>query len=115
MFLKIAFCEGKRWNSSNRSRSSGSFLLEHMHQEAKMAEYSEEYYHRYFDNFSFFDPECRDKRVREINMRARRCLACKGFPMCKMHPEFWLEGSLEREREDQRTRAESGSPPEGAN
>ena len=59
--------------------------------------YKEEYLEKYFDNFDFFDPECKDKRVREINMRNKRCLACPGFEKCQMHPEYWLKGQSARQ------------------
>ena len=45
-----------------------------------------------FDNHEFFDPECRDRRVREVNMRIKRCLGCPGLDLCRRHPEFWLQG-----------------------
>ncbi len=64
--------------------------------------YKEEYLKKYFDNFDFFDPECRDKRVREINMRNKRCLSCKGFEKCQMHPGYWLKGQDRRQQENDR-------------
>lgn len=67
-----------------------------------MAMYKEAYLEKHFDNFEFFDPECRDKRVREINMRTKRCLACCGFEQCQMHPDYWLKGREERQKENDR-------------
>lgn len=69
-----------------------------------MQEYSKTYLHKHFENFEFFDVECKDKRVREINMRIRRCLRCPGMEHCKWHPEFWLEGEAERLAEDLKLR-----------
>lgn len=61
-----------------------------------MALYKPEYLQKYFDGFDFFDPECRDKRVREVCMRNKRCLACAGFERCQTHPEYWLKGEEQR-------------------
>lgn len=72
-----------------------------------MFEYCRAYLRKHFDTFEFFDRECRDKRVREVNMRTRRCLKCPGREKCRWHPEFWLEGEAERLAEDLRLR-ESG-------
>lgn len=69
-----------------------------------MFEYCDAYLETYFQNFQFFDRECADKRVREINMRTRRCLMCPGREKCRWHPEFWLEGEAERLAEDIRLR-----------
>lgn len=72
--------------------------------------YKEEYLEKHFDDFNFFDPQCRDGRTREINMRTKRCLSCPGFhleieepsrpegrPMgidcCQRHPDYWLKGA----------------------
>lgn len=69
-----------------------------------MFEYCQAYLRKHFDNFEFFDRECNDKRVREVNMRTRRCLSCPGKEKCRWHPEFWLEGETERIAEDLRMR-----------
>ncbi len=65
-----------------------------------MLEYCESYLEKYHDDFNFFDMECSDKRIRETNMRIKRCLKCPGREQCKMHPEFWLEGESARRAED---------------
>ena len=52
-----------------------------------------------FDAHDFFDPECRDRRVREVNMRTKRCLGCPGLKDCRSHPEFWLQGGQELEQQ----------------
>ncbi len=62
-----------------------------------MPQYKEEYLTQVFDNFEFFDPQCRDRRTREINMRTKRCLPCPGFERCQTHPEFWLKGEEARQ------------------
>lgn len=67
-----------------------------------MTIYKEEYLQAHFDGFDFFEPECRDKRVREINMRNKRCLACPGFEDCQTHPEYWLKGEEARQEENDR-------------
>lgn len=67
-----------------------------------MAQYKESYLDVYVDNFRFFDPECHDVRVREINMRTKRCNRCHGFTECKMHPHFWLFGEPLRLEENER-------------
>ncbi|MHB2020913.1 MAG: hypothetical protein ACYCW6_28585 [Candidatus Xenobia bacterium] len=72
-----------------------------------MAQFSEQYLHENFDNFEFFNPGCRDKRIREINMRTKYCLQCKGFEACKMHPHYWLEGEAQRQVENDRLAAEA--------
>ena len=64
--------------------------------------YFELYLKKYFDNFKFFDIDCTDKRIREVAMRIKRCLKCKGFEKCKMHPEFWFEGERLRFAENER-------------
>ena len=64
--------------------------------------YCESYLKKYFDNFKFFDIDCTDKRIREVSMRIKRCLKCKGFEKCKMHPEFWFEGERIRFAENER-------------
>jgi len=69
-----------------------------------MLEYSESYLEKYYDNFKFFDLECKDKRVMETNMRIKRCLKCPGKEQCKMHPEFWLDGEAVRRAEDKKLR-----------
>ena len=53
-----------------------------------MTRYKEEYLVKYFDSFDFFDPSCRDKRLREVNMRSKRCLSCPGFEKCQTFPEY---------------------------
>ena len=67
-----------------------------------MAQYKESYLGVYLDEFRFLDPECHDVRVREINMRTKRCNRCLGFNECKMHPHFWLFGEPVRVNEDER-------------
>lgn len=64
--------------------------------------YCESYLKKYFDNFKFFDIDCTDKRIREVAMRIKRCLKCKGFEKCKMHPDFWFEGERIRFAENER-------------
>ena len=64
--------------------------------------YCETYLKKYFDNFKFFDIDCTDKRIREVAMRIKRCLKCKGFEKCKMHPDFWFEGERIRFAENER-------------
>jgi hypothetical protein len=66
-----------------------------------MSQYKESYLEVYLDNFKFLDPECHDVRVREINMRTKRCNRCLGFNECKRHPHFWLFGEQLRLEEDQ--------------
>jgi len=58
--------------------------------------YKEAYLREHVDNFRFMDPECHDIRVREINMRSKRCNRCLGFTACSNHPDFWLYGKPER-------------------
>lgn len=65
-----------------------------------MAQFKEAYLTVYVDDFKFLDPECHDGRVREINMRTKRCNRCLGFNECKMHPHFWLFGEPVRVEED---------------
>ncbi|MDQ7822934.1 MAG: hypothetical protein RDV48_09090 [Candidatus Eremiobacteraeota bacterium] len=77
-----------------------------------MVEYSRAYLRKYYDNFKFFDHECADKRIREINLRIRRCLKCPGKEQCRWHPEFWLEGEPERLAEDARLRTLEPDEPE---
>lgn len=60
--------------------------------------YKEQYLEGSFDNFEWFDPQCRDRRIREINMRTKRCLPCPGFEACQKYPEYWLKGHTERQR-----------------
>lgn len=62
-----------------------------------MPVYKEAYLENHFDGFDFFDPECRDRRIREINMRTKRCLGCPGIENCRTHPEYWLQGLELRE------------------
>jgi len=59
------------------------------------------YLERHADTFRFLDPECHDVRVREINMRTKRCNRCKGFDDCKMFPHFWLYGEPVRFAENE--------------
>ena len=59
--------------------------------------YKEQYLEVYFDAHDFFDPECRDRRNREVNMRGKRCLGCPGLETCRTYPEFWLQGQEQRE------------------
>lgn len=66
-----------------------------------MAQYKESYLQIYLDDFRFLDPECHDTRVREINMRTKRCNRCLGFNECKMHPHFWLFGEPTRMEENE--------------
>jgi hypothetical protein len=63
--------------------------------------YKEEYLEKHFDGFDFFDPQCRDRRTREINMRTKRCLPCPGFERCQSHPEYWLKGQEARREENE--------------
>lgn len=64
--------------------------------------YCESYLQKYYDNFKFFDMECTDKRIRETNMRIKRCLRCPGKPACRMHPSFWVEGEEDRKAENEK-------------
>ncbi|MCD6309834.1 MAG: hypothetical protein J7M18_03910 [Candidatus Eremiobacteraeota bacterium] len=61
-----------------------------------MVEYCEQYLKIYYENFKFFNPECQDRRVRETMMRTKYCMNCPGLDRCKMYPEFWLVGEIER-------------------
>lgn len=61
-----------------------------------MSQYKEAYLRQNLDDFKFLDPECHDTRVREINMRTKKCNRCLGFEECKMHPHFWLFGETVR-------------------
>lgn len=75
--------------------------------------YKEKYLELNFDDFLFFDPQCRDRRIREINMRTKRCLSCPGFQgvtredgtvvahSCQKHPEYWLKGQDRRRAENE--------------
>jgi hypothetical protein len=67
-----------------------------------MPQYKEVYLEAYLDEFKFLDPECHDVRVREINMRTKRCNRCQGFEECKMHPHFWLHGEPIRVAENEK-------------
>lgn len=60
--------------------------------------FSEAFLEENFDNFEFFDPECRDRRVREVWMRTKRCLEDPGFAEFAMHPNNWMTGSEKRRR-----------------
>jgi len=66
--------------------------------------YCEDYLKRYYDEYKFFDPVCKDKRLREIMMRSKRCHVCPGFNDCKMHPDFWLSGESERVKMEEKLR-----------
>lgn len=68
-----------------------------------MPNYTETYLENNFDDHKFFDPECHDRRVREVNMRTKRCLNCPGLVECKMYPEYWLQGQEAREHANQAT------------
>lgn len=57
-----------------------------------MPVYDESNLEKIFDDHKFFDPECFDRRVREVNMRTKRCLGCPGLSSCRKYPEFWLHG-----------------------
>ena len=59
-------------------------------------QFSEAFLEENFDNFEFFDPECRDRRVREVWMRTKRCLEDPGFGEFSMHPNNWMTGSEQR-------------------
>ncbi len=63
-------------------------------------QYKEEYLEKHFDHFEYFDPECRDRRVREVWLRTKRCLEDPGYPEFLLHPNNWLSGSEERRREN---------------
>ncbi len=63
--------------------------------------YKEQYLEKHFDGFDYFDPQCRDRRIREINMRTKRCLPCPGFESCQSHPEYWLHGQEQRLEENE--------------
>ncbi len=67
--------------------------------------YCETYLKKYYDNFNFFDIDCHDKRIREVNMRIKKCLKCKGLNTCIMHPNFWLEGESVRFAENEKLKA----------
>lgn len=61
-------------------------------------QYSEAYLKEHFDGFEFFDPECRDKRVREVWLRTKRCLEDPGFEEFTLHPNNWMTGFEQRRR-----------------
>ena len=63
-------------------------------------QYKEEYLEKHFDGFDFFDPECRDRRVREVWLRTKRCLEDPGFADFKMHPTNWMTGAETRRAEN---------------
>jgi len=63
-------------------------------------QFKEEYLEKYFDNFDFFDPECRDRRVREVWLRTKRCLDDPSYPDFVMHPTNWATGSEQRRTEN---------------
>lgn len=62
-----------------------------------MPNYSEHYLEKHYDDHVFFDPQCNDRRIREVNMRTKRCLACPGIKACQNYPEYWLQGLEGRE------------------
>ena len=70
-----------------------------------MSNYSEQFLEDYYDDHVFFDPQCRDRRIREVNMRTKRCLTCPGIQSCRNYPEFWLQGLEEREAINQQIHA----------
>jgi hypothetical protein len=67
-----------------------------------VSNYSEQFLEDYYDDHVFFDPQCRDRRIREVNMRTKRCLTCPGIQSCRNYPEFWLQGLEEREAINQK-------------
>jgi hypothetical protein len=62
-----------------------------------MSTYNETFLETYFDKHFWFDPQCADRRVREVNIRTKRCLGCPGLKLCKNYPEYWLVGLEHRE------------------
>lgn len=68
--------------------------------EVENVQYKEEYLEKHFDGFEFFDPECRDRRVREVWLRSKRCLEDPGFPEYTMYPNNWMTGAEQRRREN---------------
>lgn len=68
--------------------------------EVQNVQYKEEYLEKYFDGFEFFDPECRDRRVREVWLRTKRCLDDPGFAEYTMYPNNWMTGAEQRRREN---------------
>lgn len=79
-----------------------------------MVEYCESFLKKNFDSFKFFLPECHDKRIREINMRSKRCLKCPGLENCKAYPNFWAAGEGERMQINEVDRQNEPDPPEEA-
>ncbi len=63
-------------------------------------QYKEEYLQKHFDGFEFFDPECRDRRIREVWLRTKRCLEDPGYGEFTMYPNNWMNGAEERRREN---------------
>lgn len=63
---------------------------------ANPGRYKDAYLTIFLEEFKFLDPECHDDRVREVNMRSKKCNRCLGLAECKMHPHFWLAGEAER-------------------
>jgi len=63
-------------------------------------QYKEEYLEKHFDGFEFFDPECRDRRVREVWLRTKRCLEDPGYAEFTMHPTNWMTGVEARRAEN---------------
>lgn len=82
--------------------------------ESQVPQFTESYLENYFDDFEFFNPGCKDKRIREINMRTKFCMQCKGFESCKMHPHYWLEGEAHRLQENEKLAVEEASRPKPA-
>jgi len=63
---------------------------------ADVGRYKASYITLFLEEFKFLDPECHDGRVREVNMRSKKCNRCLGLEECKLHPLFWLAGEAER-------------------
>ena len=63
-------------------------------------QYKEEYLEKHFDGFEFFDTECRDRRVREVWLRTKRCLEDPGYGEFQMHPTNWMTGIEARRAEN---------------
>ncbi|MEW6284117.1 MAG: hypothetical protein AB1758_36220 [Candidatus Eremiobacterota bacterium] len=69
--------------------------------------YKEAYLEKNFDDFNFFDPQCRDRRIREIHQRTKRCLSCPGLSTCSLHPEYWLQGQVDRAQVNEKLPADA--------
>ncbi len=62
-----------------------------------MVKYHEDYLEKYFDEYDFFNPEHRDRRVREVWLRTKKCLEeQKAFESFQLHPNNWVTGFQER-------------------